>query len=52
MIAYSVRSDFAAGGGMFRAEVDGPGGVRGIGHGYTERAAITDAWRSYWRRVG
>lgn len=51
MIAYAVRSNFTAGGGMFMAEVDGPGGVRGTGYGYTERAAIADAWRSYWRRV-
>ncbi len=52
MNAYSVRCISPGAFNGFRAEVDGPGGVRGIGYGHTERAAIANAWRAYWRKAG
>jgi hypothetical protein len=48
VIAYAVRVELALGGSMFEAEVDGPGGVRGIGYADDERNAIENAWRDFW----
>lgn len=51
MTAYSVNcyepGPFT---GFYATVTASPGGLRGTGYAHTERAAISAAWREYWRK--
>ena len=52
MTAYSVNCyEPGAFTGWYATVTASPGGLRGTGYGRSEREAITNAWRDYWRKA-
>lgn len=51
MRAYAVQVYEPGAFNGWYATVTATGGLRGTGYGRSEREAITNAWRDYWRKA-